>query len=289
MKRGKYTHWLFIIPALLFVLIFVYIPIIQSFYFSLFRMNSYSPETIFVGLRHYRDIFHDPIFYTALKNNTWYAVISVLCQVGIGLVLAIILESKFIGRSRKLFRNIYFLPSVISVTAVGLMWYFIYNPNIGLINSLIRWGGAKDFSFAWLGQPKTAIFAIIAMSQWQYVGYIMMLLIVAIQKIPVELYDAAEIDGAGEVKKALFVTIPQVKEMLLVTSVITVIGSFKLFTEVFVTTRGGPYDTTQVLGTYMYRHAFFFDAMGYASAVAIIIFVITFVASLLQIKLSTRN
>lgn len=290
MRKKNKTYLLYILPALLFIIIFVYVPIFQNFYFSLFNMNSYTDKWTFVGLSHYLNIVKDPIFYTALKNNTLYAVFSLIFQVGFGLFLAILLDSKFVGKKLKvLFRNIYFLPSLISITAVALMFYFIYNPNIGMLNGFLDMLGLGQWKTAWLANPNTAIYSVIAMSQWQYTGYIMVLLLVAIQKIPKDLYEAAEIDGASEIQKAFYITIPGVKGMLVATSIITVIGSFKLFTEVYVTTGGGPYNTTQVLGTYMYRSAFLFDEMGYGSAVAVIIFIITFTTSLLQIKLSNRN
>jgi len=287
--KNKYTPYLFILPALILILIFVYIPIVQNFYFSFFRMNSYSPGQTFIGLDNYKDIFQNDIFYTAIVNNVWYAVISLIVQVGLGLVLAITLESKLLGKERKFFRTIYFIPSVIAIAAVGLMFYYIYNPNLGLLNAVISMFTEGNFRYAWLGDPNTAIFAVIAMSQWQFTGYIMILLIVAIQKIPQELYEVAEIDGASSFQKAIYVTIPQIKEMILVTSVITVIGAFKLFTEIFVTTRGGPYDTTQVLGTFMYKTAFFYDKMGYAAAIAVIIFFITFTTSVFQIKFANKG
>ncbi|WP_286170379.1 sugar ABC transporter permease [Halocella sp. SP3-1] len=286
MKRGKYIPWVFLAPTLIFIGIFVYIPIIQNFYFSFFRMNSYSVNTEFLGLKNYLDIFNDDVFYTAIINNCWYAVISLTCQVGFGLMIAIFVESKFLSnKAKQFFRTIYFIPSVIAITAVGLAFYFIYNPTLGLLNSVIEIFIGRNFDFAWLGNPKTAIFAIIAMSQWQWTGYIAMLLIVAIQRIPVELYESADLDGANFFQKAIYVTIPQIREMLLVASVITVIGAFKLFAEVFVTTRGAPYGSSHVLGTYMYETAFFHDKMGYAAAIAAIIFIITFIASIIQIKI----
>lgn len=289
MYKKKITPYLFIIPALIFIFIFVYIPIIENFYFSFFRMNSYTTGRTYLGLDNYRSIFQDKLFYTAIINNTWYAIISLIFQVGLGLVLALVLESKLLGKERKFFRTIYFLPSVIAIAAVGLMFYYIYNPNLGLLNAVISLFTESEFKYAWLGRPNTAIFAVIAMSQWQFTGYIMILLIVSIQKIPEELYEVAEIDGASFFQKAIYVTIPQIKQMILVTCVITVIGSFKLFTEIFVTTRGGPYDTTQVLGTLMYKTAFFYDKMGYAAAIAVIIFIITFTTSIIQIRLANRG
>jgi raffinose/stachyose/melibiose transport system permease protein len=286
MKFGKKNYWLYILPAILLIGMFVYVPILQNFYFSLFKMNSYTDEKIFVGLSHYVRIFKDDVFYTSLKNNITYALISVICQVGLGTMLAIILESKLTGRLRNFYRNVLFIPSLISVTAVALLWYFIYNPNVGMLNAVLTKIGLENWTHAWLAEPNVAIYSVIAMSQWQYTGYIMVLILVAIQKIPSELFEAAEIDGANGIQKALFVTIPNIKEMLLVTSVITVIGAFKLFTEIYVMTMGGPYNTTQVLGTYLYQSAFMFDEMGYASAIAVIIFAITFSASIIQIRMA---
>ncbi|BES63900.1 sugar ABC transporter permease [Gottschalkiaceae bacterium SANA] len=286
MKFGKKNYWLYILPAILLIGTFVYVPIIQNFYFSLFKMNSYTDEKIFVGLAHYVRIFKDDVFYTSLKNNITYAIISVICQVGLGTMLAMLIESKLTGRLRNFYRNVLFMPSLISVTAVGLLWYFIYNPNVGMLNALLTKIGMENLTHAWLAEPNIAIYSIIAMSQWQYTGYIMVLILVAIQKIPAELFEAAEIDGANGIQRSLFVTIPNIKEMLLVTSVITVIGAFKLFTEIYVMTMGGPYNTTQVLGTYLYQSAFMFDEMGYASAIAVIIFMITFTASIIQIRMA---
>jgi len=287
MKERKIAPYVYIFPTLLLVIVFVYIPIIQNFYFSFFKMSSYSTVKTFVGLKNYIRIFADDIFYTALINNTLYAIISLIFQVGIGLCLAMLLESSFVApKLRTFFRSIYFIPSVISITVVALIFQFVYTPDIGILNGILKVIGLSKYTHAWLGDTKTAMYSIIAMSQWQYVGYIMMLFIVAIQKIPEDVYEAADIDGATGIQKAIFITIPQVKEMTLVTSVITVIGAFKVFTEVYVMTTGGPGTSTQVLGTYLYRSAFLNDEMGYASAIGVIIFFITSILSFIQIKIS---
>jgi raffinose/stachyose/melibiose transport system permease protein len=286
MRSRKIEPYLYILPALVLVVVFIYYPIIQNFYFSFFQMSSFSEHIRFISGNNYFKLFTDNVFYIALKNNFLYAIFSLLFQVGLGLMLAIFLESKYIGKLGAFFRSVYFIPSLFSVTAVCMLWQFIYEPNMGLINSVVRFLGYNDFAFPWLANSKLAIFSIIAMSQWQYTGYTMLLLIVAIQKIPDELYESAEIDGANNLRKTLNITIPQIKEMLLVTCIITVIGSFKLFTEVYATTLGGPGNKTQVLGVYLYQNAFQYDKMGYAAAIAVIIFLITFLLSLLQIKLS---
>lgn len=161
-----------------------------------------------------------------------------------------------------------------------------FNPNSGLLNTFIHAIGFENVTPTWLGDANIAIFCCIFVSQWQYTGYCMLLDLVGIQKIPRELYEVAEIDGAGAVKRFFYVTLPMGKESMLVTSIITVIGSFKIFTEIQVMTGGGPGRATEVLATAMYRSAFTNDEMGVASAYAMIIFVITLILSLIQMKVS---
>ena len=255
-----------------------------NMFYSLYRWSAFS-DKVYIGLQNYQRLIKDPIFYTTIRNNTLYAVISVVFQVGLGLILAAILEEKFLRKYQGFLRTVYFIPSVISLTVVGLLWQMIYNPNIGILNSALKTIGFERFAYDWLGNSKTAIYAIIAVSQWQYTGYIMLLFLVAIQKIPSELYEAAMIDGANRVQVFFNVTVPQVREMIMVNVTITIIGAFKVFDEVYVMTAGGPGRSSEVLATYMYRSAFRNDEMGYAATIAFVIFVTTFTLSFLQNRL----
>ncbi|MFM1652424.1 carbohydrate ABC transporter permease [Brevibacillus sp. B_LB10_24] len=286
MYQNRRTALLYVLPATVLILVFIFLPIVMNFGYSLFRWNAFSTERVFVGVEYYRRLFTDPVFYVALKNNALYAVISIVFQVGGGLIVAAILEEKFMRRLQPFFRTVFFIPSVMSLAVVGLMWQLLYNPDIGLINSALKAAGLGDLAHAWLGDSKTAIFAVIAVSQWQFTGYIAMLFLIAMHKIPSELYEAAMIDGASRIQTFFHVTIPQIKEMILVAATITVIGAFKVFDEVYVMTFGGPGRSTEVLGTMLYRSAFRNDEMGYASTIATVIFVITLILSLLQLKLS---
>ncbi|QRG68872.1 carbohydrate ABC transporter permease [Brevibacillus choshinensis] len=276
----------FILPALLLIVLFVFLPILFNLYYSMFRWSAFERNGVFVGLDYYVKLFQDPIFYTALKNNSLYAVISLLFQVGGGLVIAAILEEKVIRRWQPLFRTVFFLPAVISISVVGLMWQLLYNPEIGLINGALKAIGQTQWMHSWLGDSKTAIYAVVAVSQWQYTGYMTMLFLIAMHKIPGELYEAAMIDGANRLRTFFHITIPQLREMILVGSMITVIGAFKVFDEVYVMTFGGPGRSTEVLGTMLYRAAFRNDEMGYASTIGTAIFVITLGLSLLQMRLA---
>jgi raffinose/stachyose/melibiose transport system permease protein len=205
-------------------------------------------------------------------------------QVGGGLVIAAMLEDKLVRRVSPLFRTVYFLPVIISITVIALLFDFFYNPQVGLLNKFLTGIGLESLTRAWLGETSTAIYAVIAVSQWQSIGYIMMLYIVAMQKIPTELYEAAEIDGASKIQQFFSVTIPQVKEMSFVVTLVTVTQAFTVFNEPYILTGGGPGNASHVLGTYLYHSAFSKDSMGYAAAIASVVLVITLLISLVQIK-----
>ncbi len=286
-KKTKLTPYLYIIPGLLMVLGFVYIPIAVNLVYSFFRLSSYSSSMKFVGLDNFRRLFTSETFPIMIRNNVYYAVISLIVQVGFGTALALLLESKLASeRFRSICRNIYFIPALVSLTAVGLMFNFIYNPQFGMLNAFLKNIGLPQLQQTWLGDKNLAIFCIIAMSQWQFTGYITLLMVVAFQNISSDYVEAAIIDGAGPVKRALSIMLPLAKEQLLVCSIITVIGAFKLFTEVYSTTSGGPGNSSQVLGLFLYQNAFLHDDMGMAAATGVLIFVITVTASIFQLRIS---
>ena len=287
MRTKKTTPYLYMLPGCAMVLVFVYIPVIANCVYSFFRLSSYSAGMQFVGLDNYIRFFHNESLGIMLRNNLLYCVISLIVQVGFGTVIALLLESKLASsRFRNAFRNIYYIPALISLTAVGLMFTFIYEPNLGLLNSAFKALGLTSMTQSWLGDSKIAIYCIIAMSQWQYTGYITLLMVVAFQNVSPDYIEAASIDGAGPVRRAISVVLPLAKEQLLVCSIITVIGAFKLFTEVYSTTAGGPGNSTQVLGLFLYQNAFLHDDLGMAAVTGVFIFVITMVLSVIQLKVS---
>ena len=286
MKKKKLAPYLYILPGLFMVLGFVYIPIIVNCVYSFFRLSSYSSSMKFVGLDNFRRLFTNEVFPIMMRNNIYYCLISLLVQVGFGTFLALLLESRLTGKARSIYRNIYFIPSLISLTAVGLMFSFIYSPQVGLLNTFLKNAGLEQLQQTWLGDKKLAIFCIIAMSQWQFTGYITLLMVVALQNVPEDYLEAALIDGAGPIRRAVSISLPLAKEQLLVCSIITIIGAFKLFTEVYSTTGGGPGNNSQVLGLYLYQNAFLHDDMGMAAATGVLIFAITVTASVIQLKAS---
>ncbi len=285
MKTKKHTPYLYMLPGVFMVLFFVYIPVLMNIGYSFFRLSSYSSGATFVGIDNYKRLFSDQVFPIMLKNNIAYCVISLIVQVGFGTVLALILESSAIGdRFKSFFRNLYYIPALISLTAVGLMFTFIYEPNIGFINNLLR--AFELPTYGWLGDSKLAIYCVIAMSQWQFTVYITLLMVVAFQNVPQDYLEAAAIDGAGPIRRAISIMIPQAKEQLLVCTIITVIGAFKLYTEVYATTGGGPGNSSQVMGLFLYQQAFLHDDLGMAAVTGVFIFAITVTLSIIQIRVT---
>ncbi len=275
--------YFFILPCVLFLLVFIYYPLIRNFWNSFYAYSGLSGKRSFLGLANYAELFTDEIMLTALVNCFKYAAISVLFQVLFGLILAAILEDETFRSVSKLFRTVFFIPVIISLSVICLLFGFIYNPRYGLLNTFLKIIGFGHLAKAWLGRSDTAIYATIAVSQWQSIGYIMMLFIVDIQKIPQDLYDAANIDGAGKIRKFISITVPHVREMFFVAMIVTVTGSMMVFSEPYImTSGGGPGFSSITMSVYMYQLGFVRDDMGLASTVAIVIFSLSVLLALLQ-------
>ncbi|MEX1078438.1 MAG: sugar ABC transporter permease [Homoserinimonas sp.] len=288
-KLKRLSGYIWVLPALIVLGIFVYLPLIQNFGFSVTEWDIYSGEQTFVGADNYAKMFSDPIFWTSLWNNLWYAVISIIMQVFGALALAATIESLRRDRWRRMLRAIYFVPSAISLTVAGLLFYFIYEPNVGMLNSVLEGIGLGAFAQPWLGLESTAIWGIIAMSQWQGFGYCTLLFAVAIQRIPSELYEAASIDGVGPIRRFFQITMPLVREMTALMMIVTISGAFQVFNEVMVMTSGGPNNSSQVLATWLYRNGFVKNDFGYAAAVAVVIFAVTLGIALFQLWITRRR
>jgi raffinose/stachyose/melibiose transport system permease protein len=277
------------VPGLVLVGVFVYFPLGQNIYLSFFDWSVFKPVPAFVGFANFAQMFGDAVFWRALFNNTAYAVVSLVFQVLGALILAALVEEFVRKRGRGILRAIYFIPSAVSITVAGLLFYFIYQPDTGLLNEGLRMIGLGSWTQAWLGQGSTAIWGIIIMSQWQSFGYTTLLYSVAMQRIPRELYDAADIDGIGPIRRIVEITTPLVREMTSLLVIVTISGAFQVFNEVMVMTAGGPNNSSQVLGTWLYNSGFINNQFGYAAAIATVVFVITFVLALVQLGAARRR
>lgn len=274
---------LWLAPAILILVAFVYLPLVQNFGFATSKWDIYSGSQEFIGGKNFELLLRDPIFWQSLWNNLLYAIVSIVFQVGGALVVASLVESVRNRRVRNSLRVIYFIPSAVSITVSGLLFYFIYEPNIGMLNNFLSAVGLDALAQPWLGQSSTAMLSIIAMSQWQGFGYSALLFTVAIQRIPTELYEAAAIDGIGGIRQFFTITVPLVREMSGLMMIVTISGAFQVFNEVMVMTSGGPNNSTQVLATWLYRNGFVRNDFGYAAAIAVVIFILALGIGLLQL------
>jgi raffinose/stachyose/melibiose transport system permease protein len=268
---------------------FVYFPIVDNFIVSTTDEDIFTGEVTYVGLGNYRRLLDDPIVWSSLWNNGLYAVISIVFQVFGAFLLAAMIEGLASERWRRFWRAVYFVPSAISITVAGLLFYFIYQPDIGLLDAVLQSVGLDAWARPWLGEERTAIYAIIAMSQWQGFGYSTLLFAIAIQKIPRELYDAAVIDGAGPLRRLWNVTFPMTREMTGLMIIITVTGAFQVFNEVMVMTAGGPNNSSQVLGTWLFQQGFTENNFGYGAAIAAVIFAVTMLTGTAQLIYTRRR
>lgn len=274
-------------PALLLCSVFIFIPAVLTIVGSFYTFGLTSQNWAWAGLGNYSRAAADPVFWVALKNNVIIVVGSIVLQVGFGTILAAILD-RGLPTGKTFFRTIIFAPMVISAVAVALIWLIVLDPNIGILNTIVRSLGLAPPALGWLGDPNISIWIVLIVAAWQYTGFMMVLILAGLQGIPKELYEAAALDGARGLKAFWFITLPSIRNVLLVAVLITTIGGFKVFDFIFVLTQGGPANATQVLGTYIYLQAFNLANMGYANAIAVMLLAIAVVLGWLQLKASRR-
>lgn len=263
---------LFVAPALCVFVVFGLAPILYNIYLSLYQTNLMN-ESKFVGLDNYLKLFKDQFFIKALINNLKFVCGCYVAHMGLALFLSHLLTQKKI-RFGKVFQSIFFMPSVICGVAIGLLWKFIYNPEFGLLNGILNTLGLENWIHNWLADEKTVVPCLIAISMWQFVGYHMAIQIAAMREVDGNLYEAAEIDGANGWQKFTRVTLPLIKPVLAIDSVLIINGSLKMYDLIAVTTKGGPNHASEVLVTYMYTNAFKYMKFGYASTLAVALLVL---------------
>lgn len=278
---------LMLAPALVMCTAFIFIPVALSIVGSFYSFGLTSQNWEWVGFGNYTRAVQDPIFWVALRNNLIIVVGSIVLQVGVGCILAAILD-RGLPTGKTFFRTIIFMPMVVSAVAVALIWLIILDPNIGILNAIVKALGLVPPSRGWLGDPDISIWMVLVVAAWQYTGFMMVLILAGLQGIPRELYEAAALDGALGVRAFWHITLPAVRNVLIVAVLITTIGGFKVFDFVFVLTQGGPANATQVLGTYIYLQGFNLTNMGYANAIAVVLLAIAVVLGWMQLKVSRR-
>ncbi len=272
-NNEKYAAWLFLMPAVLGILIFIIIPVICSFGLS-FTQWDLLGDIKFVGLENYKEIFNDKVFYQILGNTVTFAVATSTFGVIIPLVLAYILQSKI--RGAEFFKVAYFLPFVTPMIVVGVVWEWIFDPNIGFLNSTLHQ------HLNWLYDSNLALPSLILVSVWKLIGYNMVIFLSAFGTIPQSIFEAVKIDGANEWQTFKNITVPMLSPTIFFVVIITAISSFQVFDLIYLMTEGGPQNSTNVLVYAIYKNAFEYFNVGHSCALAYVLFVIILILTLAQ-------
>lgn len=279
--RSAYT---LLLPVLVFFLVFQYYPILKSIALSFFEYGLLMRDTPFVGLEQYVRQFQDPLFLSALWNTILFVVATVAVGVTIALFLAVLVEQT--GRWAKIYRTLYFIPVITSLMATTMIWRWLYASN-GLFNFVLMFVGLDPQ--AWLLSEALALPSLIALTIWKYLGFDLILFTAALQAIPASYYEASSLEGASPWQDFRYITLPQLRPILVLVSITAVIRSFQAFTVVLAMTQGGPINATRTLVYHIYEQGIQYDEMGYASAAAVILLVIVGALTFVQFRLGRAS
>ncbi|MEI5992174.1 hypothetical protein A5881_003730 [Enterococcus termitis] len=289
MKKSK-SPYFFIAPAIALLLVFSIIPIFIAVTISFTDMSLAGLADFsrinFVGLDNYLNIFNDKVFGQAMFNTAYYVIIGVPLVIIASLALAIMInfgENKFFS----FMRLVFYSPSITNTVAVSVVWMYLYNPTIGLLNHLLSYINVGPIM--WLTDPGTSKLSLIIIAVWKAIGLNMLIFLAAIQGIPKEYYEAAEIDGANKWQQILKITIPLLKFSIFFVTVTTLIGWFQFFDEPFVMTKGGPLDSTLSVALFIYQRGFQYNKFGYAAAGSVILFIAIIIVTGIQMKIQTKQ
>ncbi|MGK2856921.1 MAG: carbohydrate ABC transporter permease [Thermoanaerobaculia bacterium] len=274
----------FLVPAMTLILVFFALPVVAGFLLSLTDFDIYSlgsvANTRFVGTANYSGLAENRVFWTSLRNTLYFALVGGPLTIALALGAALLLNAK-LARFKPLFRTIYFAPVVTSIVAVAVVWRFLYHPRVGLLNRMLEVVGIQGID--WLGDPRWAMPAIILLAIWKNFGYSAIIFLAGLQNAPEELYEAAQIDGAGPVRQFWNITLPELAPTFAFVTLITAIGYFQIFAEPYVMTPdGGPLNSTLTIVMLMYREGFRWWNMGFAAAIAFVLFALVFGATMLR-------
>lgn len=283
MKRASppLLPYLFLIPACSIVGMFVIYPALKAIALSFTSFNMIT-DPAFVGLKNYQALWTDPFFWSALKNTLLYLVIVVPVLVVLPIFLALLVNRPLPGIT--LIRAAIYLPVITSLVISGLLWKWVYEEK-GILNYILLASGITDSPVAFLADPACALFSVMAVTIWSGMGYYMVIYLAGLQAIPRHLYEVAEVEGVSKWQQTIHITIPLLRPSIAVVSVMSSISAMKVFEEVYVMTQGGPLDSSKTLVFYIYESAFDEFEMGYASAIGVVLFVLTLIFSLINLRL----
>lgn len=280
------TPYFFLLPALLLLSLTVFFPALQAFFLSFTRYEydlTQPPE--WIGLKNFQRLFADPVFWQTFRNTLLYLVGVVPLLVTLPLGLAILVNQKL--RGIRWFRAAYYTPVVISMVVAGIAWKWMYASN-GLLNQLLQWVGISE-GISWLTSPNLSIFSVMVVTIWKGLGYYMVIYLAGLQAIPVDLYEAAAIDGSDGIRKHLDITVPLMRPYLALVAVISAISATKVFEEIYIMTQGGPRNSSKTIVYYLYEQAFQDLEMSYACTIGLVMFLIILALSVLRLAIGGRQ
>ncbi len=285
-RRSKLEIVAFVAPALLLYLAFVILPMGMAAFYGFFDWTGLGPLDEFVGFDNYRKALGDPVFRGAVQHNLIIIALSLLIQLPLGLGLALLLNRKLRGRTA--LRLILFAPYVLSEVIAAVTWLLILQPG-GLADALMTAVGLGDAVQLWLADPEIVLYTLFVVITWKYIGFAIILFLAGLQSVPRELYEAAAIDGAPAWKQTRFITLPLLGPTIRIWIFLSIIGSLQLFDLVWIMTLGGPANASSTMATYIIEHGFRRSQFGYGNAVAMILFIISFVVALLYQRFVLRR
>jgi ABC-type sugar transport system permease subunit len=280
--RGRKSPFLFLMPGILYLAVWVYYPIAKNFYLSLLASGATRGEDFhFVGLENYGRLLSDDLFSRALLHNLAWVALSIVVPVVIGLILAVLLTER---RARLFYAAVFFLPVTVAPIMAAIVWGWIYNPTFGALNQLLGLIGLGALKHPWLGDAGTALVSVNMIGSWGYYGFCTLIFLAGLQGIDPEIYEAARIDGANSLQRFWSITLPLLKPTLIFVLVYTIIGSMKFFDIIYVATKGGPDNSTQIVAVYMFDLFIRQGEVTYAAAMSVVLTAIILVMSLVVIR-----
>lgn len=286
-KRERIRNYLYIVPVSALVLAFIYYPILYNIRYSFYSWDGLSPQKKWIGFENYIRMLSDNVFFIALKNIFIFSALTISIGMIIGLILALTLLKN--GIFEKLHKTVLFLPVVVAPIVVANIFSWIYEMNTGLLNTVLRMIGLGFLANPWLGDSDTALFAITAAQIWQSIGWYMIMYTASLTVISTHIFEAAKIDGANWFQLFFKIIVPMLKNTHYSLIILGTIGSLKYFELIWATTKGGPNHATEFFSTYIFRNSFDFFKQGYASALSVVMLLIAFLVTAIQLKLSMRE
>ena len=272
-KPSKKTVMLYLLVPVVMFIFTVFVPLVTALVYSFFEWKG-GPQKTFIGIENYTQLFHDTTFWEAFSHNIYLVIACIIGQIGIAFILVLMINSKLV-QCQGIHRTFGFFPSTISAVCIGLIWNMIYHNKYGILNWFLKAIGRPDLCQVWLNNSKIVMLLVTIPLIWQYIGYYMVILQSAIASIGTDVLESAEIDGANGVQKALYITLPLIKNTVLVCVTLCIAGNMKAFDNIFVMTKGGPGTSSMVMAMYGYQISFNQSNMGYGSCISVGIFVLS--------------